>query len=114
VTNHRTERELGLLFGMKATLTSFYNYINTNHYKTQVFTNKNNNYGLIHIAEIQERYLNHLDIDVATKGTHPFNLFISFQLYSSLPVMILFFNATPYKTNFWLAFKKSKTISTLS
>jgi hypothetical protein len=62
-SNTRTERQLELLFGLGATLSSLYNYINHNAENTQITKNTQSISSLTHISEIQD-HLKHLDIEV--------------------------------------------------
>jgi hypothetical protein len=64
-SNHRTERQLGLLFGLGAKLFSLYNYINHDADSTHIAKNTLSISSFTHITEIQESHLKHLEIEVA-------------------------------------------------
>jgi hypothetical protein len=62
----RPERQIGILFGIGATLFSLYNYIITQSDTAQITRNINSISSLTHIAEIQEDHLKHFEIEMDT------------------------------------------------
>ena len=62
--NHRMARQLGFIFGLVGTAFATANAIRISHIENQNLQNQRELHILTHIAEIQEKHLDHLDLKV--------------------------------------------------